>query len=389
MNVLEKYAVNCGVKVRPPYVATSYFPLKKRDYIILDNRSIYGVNTYDLFGDVMSYITPVLEKHDIDVYSFESDDKHHIEGTQSFLGLFRKQEGYLIQHSRLVVGCDNLSNYQASALNVPGIGLYAAYPSQCTAPVWGDSHSSLDSERCDNLPGYGVKEEPKTINFIEPEKIANLIFTKLGLPDRVSHDTVYMGDLYAIRVVEVIPDFSPPAGFMDGRALNLRMDYNHDEQLCVQWLQNRKINLLTDKPINLNLLKYFKKNVVQLTLNINDAFTEDYLLKAQATGVPVQIFCENDEAIENYRFKFFDFEVNKSIFKAKSDLDEQESLIGSHTTFLTGKILLSGGKKYSCLEAQKAKKELTGQPELVYDTPDFWKELDHYRLINETNIQKK
>jgi hypothetical protein len=25
---------------------------------------------------------------------------------------------------------------------------------------------------------------------------------------------------------------------------------------------------------------------------------------------------------------------------------------------------------------------LTGEPEIVYDTKDFWKELDHYRLFN-------
>ena len=34
-------------------------------------------------------------------------------------------------------------------------------------------------------------------------------------------------------------------------------------------------------------------------------------------------------------------------------------------------------------EAKKAGKELTNQPELIYDTDEFWKELDHYRLINE------
>ena len=79
----------------------------------------------------------------------------------------------------------------------------------------------------------------------------------------------------------------------------------------------------------------------------------------------------------------FDFEVNESIFKKRSDLDEQEALINDKTTFLTGKILLSKGKKYSCLQAKNEKRELTGKPEPVYDVPEFWKELDHYRLINE------
>jgi hypothetical protein len=59
-------------------------------------------------------------------------------------------------------------------------------------------------------------------------------------------------------VVEVIPDFAP-CGFHGKQSFELRMDYHFDEQNFIHWLQNRKINLLTDKPINLNLLKYFKK----------------------------------------------------------------------------------------------------------------------------------
>ena len=64
-------------------------------------------------------------------------------------------------------------------------------------------------------------------------------------------------------------------------------------------------------------------------------------------------------------------------------MDDAKNLVNHKTKFLTGKILLSEGKKYSCYEAKKAGKELTNQPELIYDTDEFWKELDHYRLINE------
>jgi hypothetical protein len=233
------------------------------------------------------------------------------------------------------------------------------------------------------LPAYGVGENPKTVNFIEPEKIANHIFKALGLKDRIEHKTFFIGDLYPTKVVEVIPDFSPSAGFMDQRALNLRMDYNFDEEKAISWLQNRKINLLTNKPVSLNLLKYFRKNIVQLTVNINEKFTIDYLTAAKNTGINVEIFCEKEAQLEGYRFKFFDFDVNESIFKAKEDLDSELSKLTENTRFLSGKILLSEGKKYSCYEAKKAKKELTTQPEVVYDTKDFWKELDHYRLIND------
>ena len=96
MNVLEKYASNCGVKIKEPHISTSYFPLKEDPYIILDNRSKFESNCYDLFVDVMPYIKPVLEREGISIYSFENNVKDNIEGAQPFVALFKKQESYLI-----------------------------------------------------------------------------------------------------------------------------------------------------------------------------------------------------------------------------------------------------------------------------------------------------
>ena len=136
----------------------------------------------------------------------------------------------------------------------------------------------------------------------------------LGLNDRVNHSTFYMGDLYSTKVVEVIPDFQPKQGFMEGRALNLRMDYHFDEQNLIHWLQNRKINLLTEKPINLNLLKYFKNILVQLTVNINDSFTTEYLTDVKNIGINVEVFCEEeDKKTASRRFRCYNYGKSKEI----------------------------------------------------------------------------
>ena len=70
MNVLEKYSVNCGVKINRPAVASSYFPLKDESYIIFDSRSLYQTNIYDLFGDVVAHLEDILERNHIKIYSF-------------------------------------------------------------------------------------------------------------------------------------------------------------------------------------------------------------------------------------------------------------------------------------------------------------------------------
>ena len=119
-----------------------------------------------------------------------------------------------------------------------------------------------------------------------------------------------------------------------------------------------------------------------ITININDSFSEEYLREVGATAIPMEIFCEDEERLQDFRFNLFDFNIEKSIFKTKKDLDESLNKINKNTQFLSGKVLMSEGQRYSCLEAKKQKKVLTGDPEVVYDTKDFWKELDHYRLFN-------
>ena len=382
MNVLEKYSVNCGVKIGSVTPASSYFPLKDESYIVIDARNKYTSNIYELFSDVLAHIQESLNKKDIKIYSFNINEKNLLPGTQPFVNLTKKQEAYLIKNSMLTVSCDNLSAYYASAFNVPSIGLYSAYPAACTEPLWGTKHTSIESDWLGNLPGYGVEETPKAINFIKPEQVALAILHKLGLPPAFSIETIYIGDLYPTKIVEVIPDFTTAPNFLQGRAINLRADYHFNDEQIVHWLQDRLVNLLIDRPIGVNLLKYFKKNIAQLTVNINESFSEEYLTEVRSTGVPLEIFCENKEQLADVRFKLFDFDIEESIFKSKKDLDKIINKFNKNTQFLSGKILISEGQKYSCLEAKKQKNVLTGEPEIVYDTKDFWKELDHYRLFN-------
>ena len=382
MNLLEKYSTNCGVKISNPMPASSYFPLRDEKYIIIDGRNLYPANNYDLFDDVIGHLTPFLEKENIRIYAFHDNLQTLLAGTQPFINLTKKQEAYLIKNALLVVACDNISAYYASSFGVPSVGLYSAYPAACKRPLWGGNHTALESDWLGNLPSYGISENPKAINFIAPERIATTILKGLKLNCPIKLETIYIGDLYPTKVVEVIPDFTTSPTFLQGKAINLRADYNFNEELIVHWVTGRTVNLLIDRPINLSLLKYFKKNIVQITINLNDSFSEEYLDELTESGLPVEIFCEDKERLSDFRFRFFDFSIEESIFKSKTDLDDSLNKFNKNTRFLSGKILISEGQKYSCLEAKKQKKVLTGEPEIVYDTKDFWKELDHYRLFN-------
>jgi len=382
MNVLEKYATTCGVKVSELNFDTGYFPLPCDKYIVIDNRNKSSSNVYDLYPDVMIYMYKILKENDIKVIYFSKDEHDKIEGYDIYyyIGLTKKQEAFFLKNSLLNICSDNLSNHISTSLNVQNIGLYSIFPPEVTQPLIGGCHFAIESHRDGNLPSYGLEESPKTINFISPEIISQKILDLLSINRHIKYDCFYIGDFYATKVVEVIPDFVAHSSFMQGRALNLRLDYHFDEEKLCSWLSGRRLNVVTDKKINTSILKHFKDNIAQITIKINDSFDEKYLEAIRELGINLEIYCDEIEKINDYRFKFFDFIIHKDESKSKNDVPDK---LRPDSKFVTSKVLLSEGKKYSCLTSKKMGKELTLEPEQVYDTPDFWKELDHYRLINE------
>jgi len=91
MNVIEKYATYCGVKIGKPSVGVSFFPLPFKKYIVIDNRNKNKNNIYDVYSDVLSYIRPFLIKENIAIVSFCESEKQTLEHTFPYIALSKKQ----------------------------------------------------------------------------------------------------------------------------------------------------------------------------------------------------------------------------------------------------------------------------------------------------------
>ena len=382
MNTLEKYASHCGVGWQKPEVSQSYFPIRDNAYIIIDNRNRMDSNIYELYLDVIEMLSGIFAEYKIDIYMFCSDGKYALAGTRPLVNLHPKQESFLVNNSLAVISSGNISTYTSSALGVPSIGLYSAVPASVMKPLWDDKHVAIESDRSGTLPSYGVEEKIRGINKIKPEDICNQLLKLLDKKERVDVESIHVGDIYQMKVVEVIPDFVPAPDFFLGKVINIRVDYCDDEANLIRWITGRQANLLIDKPLNLDLINYFKNSIVQITASIGDEFTEGWIKSAKKIGVNLELSCNDKDRIGDFRYKFFDHTVNENLFKKKSDMWEPDKFTNK-TKFTTGKILISEGERYSCLSAKKAKRVLTNDPEVVYDDNEFWKELDHYRLFNE------
>lgn len=386
MNLTEKMALDCGVKISTPYIDRLFMPVRKDKYIIIDNRCKYQDSEYDYYNEVLELIYPYLEENDIDVFQFATDKNKKLNCHKCFITINKKQESYLISKAQLVIANENYSTLLASTFNVKSIGLYSTYNAKNISPVWNrKSHIILESDRDGNKPTYNcLQEKPKTVNFISPFVIAEKILNSLGINNNLhKYELVNIGESYNQKIIEVVPDFTSNTEFLKDQQINLRLDFVESLNVSVfnYWISNRKVNLITDKDINLKLILPFRNNIVLITVVASENISETFLRSCKAFGFNVKIFCNNKDKLSYYRFKFLDWKVIQ-------DFDENKNLkkftnINSNSKFISSKILLSKGKQFSCRAYHVLQKPLDKTGECVIFSKEFEEELEFFKIYNE------
>ncbi len=386
MNLTEKMALDCGVKTSEPYLDRYYLPMKNDNFIIIDTRNKNTSGEYDYFTDVLDLIKDHLKNANIDVFQLANDKNTKLPCDRCYISINKKQENYLISKARLLVSNENYTLYTASVFNVKSIGLYSLFNPKNTQPIWNqNSQIILESNRDGNLPSYGnLKETPKTINFISPYVVAKNILDSLGIANDLSKfELVHLGKSFHQKIVEIVPDFISSEEFMKGSSINLRLDYMKNLNVSVfnYWLTNRKVNIITDKDINVNLIAPFKNNIILMTVMISPNISEKFLKMCKSIGLKLKIFCDTKEMLEEYRFKFLDWEIHKD-FEENSALDNIKN-ISEKSKFISSKILISKGKQFSCKANYFLNKCLDKSEESVILSREFEQEIEFFKIYNE------
>ena len=68
MNIAEKYALECGLKITKPHVELAYLPTCEDNVIVIDTRCKYSDGSYDYFSDIVSLISPFLKENNIEIF---------------------------------------------------------------------------------------------------------------------------------------------------------------------------------------------------------------------------------------------------------------------------------------------------------------------------------
>lgn len=386
MNLTEKMALDCGVKITKPYLDRYFLPLKTDNYIIFDTRGKNTFSEYDYYSDVLDLIKGYLKEYKIEVFQLATDKNTKLSCDKCYISINKKQENYLISKAKLLISNENYTLFTASVFNVKSIGLYSVYNPKNIQPVWNrNKQIVLESHRDGNLPSYGVlKESPKTINFISPYVVAKNILDSLDIPNDLNKfELVNLGKSFHQKIVEIVPDFISSEDFMKGRSINLRLDYvkTLNSSVFNYWMTNRKVNIITDKDINVNLIAPYKNNIILMTVMMSPNISQNFLKHCKAIGLKIKIFCDDREKLNEYRFKFLDWEINKD-FEDESQLKNLKGL-SEDSKFISSKILISKGKQFSCKANYVLNKHLDNNEENVILSEEFEKEIEFFKIYNE------
>jgi hypothetical protein len=292
----------------------------------------------------------------------------------------------LISKARLLISNENYSLHIASVFNTKSIGLYSLFNPINTRPVWNtNSQIILESHRDGNLPSYGrLNESPKTINFISPYVIAKNILNSLGISNDLERfELVHLGKSFNQKIVEIVPDFVSDANFMKDRSINLRLDYikNLNSSVFNYWVSNRKVNIITDKDININMVAPYRNNILLMTIMLSENISEKFLKHCKSIGLKLKIFCDDKNKLEEYRFKFLNWDVHQD-FENEGALDKLTNL-SKNSKFISSKILISKGKQFSCKANYFANKHLDNSEESVILSKEFEQEIEFFKIYNE------
>lgn len=403
MKLLELYSLTSGLKIGKQHLLERFFPTPLERYITLHAASGMPSKNYSCFGDVISLIRPYLDKAGIGVIQLGIKEDPGIAGCHHLMGRTNlHQANYIVGRSMLHLGNDSIWAHRAAHVGVPLVALYGATTAENHGPYKPDDAKTilLSSHRWGRKPAFTGQENPASVNLICPFEVARSVLKLLGIDHTITGRTQLVGGAYNAQLLDFIPNAPLRPDFNPQMTTAVRMDLEHNENILAQVLQSgRKVNVLTSKPINLDLLAAFKANILSYNHEVLDDCLPEYLKQVQRVTQRQQFFSRSTDAdnLSALRFKYFDVArieqvkiptreialrgVEEYLNLPAKSLDN--SFQFDTMMFKTQKYVLSRGKTYLSIAHERADKHMEGESTVgqIIDSDDMWRDLNHMLIF--------
>ena len=389
-HLLELYAKDLGVQIEhKPSIRSHFVPIPFKNYITIHTSNKVPAKNYSYWSEVVSILKPELEKRGYKIIQVGTQEDPKINGVDLFMNkTSMHQMFFLVENAKCHVGIDSCPVHVASAYNIPTVSLYAhTYESSCK-PMWNQSKSkTIESHRNGDRPSYSYNEDPKKIDIIKPEEIANEVFKKLNFDSWKSIKTIYIGDKFLHKTVDVIPVEIPKVNIPEDCKIRVRMDQVFNENILLEILKRttNKLSIKTDKPISKVFLENFGAKIDQIEYSSKE-FDPDFLKSLKSSGIEFRLRLKRKSKLKEFRNKYFNYEIEldddkKKAKKLKKEIGDKIN-VGDIKAF-SGKFYIIGDKVHTFLGDPK------NDLNFWLDLPYFMCYLEEYqkfRINEKTNV---
>ena len=391
MHIIESYATHCGLRIDKPWIYQSYYPMSHKHYITLQPAGGADVRDYAYWDEVIQYIQPELEKRDIKILQLGVEKDRALPNcihTQGSTDL--SQVAYLINGSMLHVGVDSVGVHMASAYNKKIVGLYCNQWTRSSGPYWTKPEDMrlLEPSRDGRKPSFSLNEEPKTINEISAEEIAQSIFDLLGIEEKIPYERVHIGKNYNDINIQNTPTSVARINQdqFSGHPLIVRMDVEHNEKILAEQLKHTTCVICSTKTIDRSIITNFKPRIQNFVYYLDDDHDKDFVEFLRSNAVPHSLLTRQDGTkLEKLKLEYLDYGY---IFRKYVDEEGIKKLKNedlSKYLFKTRKKILKDGKCYNSISNLKAEVPMKSINDFSFtsitDNPEFWDFLDETYIV--------
>jgi glycosyl transferase family 9 (putative heptosyltransferase) len=349
MRLIETYAASSGLQIGKPFIYTKFFSIPWDKYLVLHAGGGMISKRYDYYAEVVELIKKALPDYEVIQIGDNSDPS--IPKAVDFRGKTTiHQTAYILEHASLLIGNDSCNVHIASYFDIPIVALYGS----TTIENHGPSFSSPEKIRLlaadlgKNKPSYSTEEYPKTINSIKPELVAQKALELLGKDiSAITRQSLFFGHQYNFAALDILPNCLIDPNYIKEAVPTVRMDYLFNEDVLGRMLSIRPCRIITNQPINLDLLRHFKSRIPQIVYDLPIDYSVDFVKGLRKLGLNfslTSLLKGNDLA--QAKLDCFDYHIVIERENAGDRFIKEHPEIDASCKFKTNKFLLSSGKIY-------------------------------------------
>lgn len=389
MHLLERYALDASAKIDRAHIYEKFFPLAVNKYVTIQPFSKYNSKNYSYWNEVLFILKPILDRAGITIVQIGGPNEPALEGVYHTQGQTNiGQVAYIIKNSLLHLGADSFAAHIAGHFEKKIVALYSNNFVECVRPFWGnpDDQILIIPNGNGQKPSFSAEENPKTIDSINPELIAESVCNLLDLDFDFPFETIYKGAFYTQpKMLEIVPDVAVNITNLQVQNIIVRMDFLFNEDVLINQLRISNCTIVTDKPINLDLLKQFKDKIQQIVYIVTKDNHPKFVESLQKMGFNLGLISTlSEEELTPFKLNYLDIGL---IHRKDVPHSLKESPLKDHDPkklyYRSNKITLGRQKIYTSKGAWiQDIPSSTASPSFIsiHDIPDFYEELDYFLI---------